>query len=332
MMPVFIHWRCEVRIRLTLAVIFLSLLLHGGAAAQAWPERSVRFVVGFAAGGPTDLAARTFAAKMSEVWGQQMVVENRGGAGGMVAAEAVSKAAGDGYTLLLCGIAHAISQGLYKKLPYDSKRDFAPVSMIGTTPNILVVNPAVPAKTLGEFISYLKANPGRANYGSSGIGASPHLTMELFKAAAGVELVHVPYKGSSMAMSDLYGGNIIAIFDNLPGQIGSVKSGKLRALGVTSAKRSALLPEVPTIAEGGLPGFEVVVWYGLCAPSATPRPLQAKIEADMIKAVGSADLQKRLFEQGVEAQPMSSVQFAAYVQAETEKWARAIKAAGIQQE
>ena len=320
------------KIRWLTAVLFLAAMVAGSARAQAWPERSVRFLVGFAAGGPTDLAARTFAAKMSETWGQQMVVENRGGAGGMIAAEAAAKSAGDGYTLLLCGIAHAISQGLYKKLPYDSKRDFAPISMIGTTPNILVVSPAVPAKNLAEFINYLKANPGRANYGSSGIGASPHLTMELFKVAAGVDLVHVPYKGSSMAMADLYAGNIMALFDNLPAQIGSVKSGKLRALGVTSAKRSALLPEVPTIAEAGLAGFEVVVWYGVCAPAATPRPVQAKIEADMVRAVGSADLQKRLFEQGVEAQPMSTAQFAAYMQAETDKWAKAIKGAGIQPE
>lgn len=314
------------------AAALLAISLAGPVHAQAWPERSVRFLVGFAAGGPTDLAARTFASKMSETWGQQMVVENRGGAGGMVAAEAAAKAAGDGYTLLLCGIAHAISQGLYKKLPYDSKRDFTPISMIGTTPNILVINPAVPARTVAEFIAFLKANPGRANYGSSGIGASPHLTMELFKAAAGVDLVHVPYKGSSMAMADLYAGNIVAIFDNLPAQIGPVKSGKLRALGVTSAKRSALLPEVPTIAEAGLPGFEVVVWYGVCAPAATPKAVQAKLEADIVRAVGSADLQKRLLDQGVEAQPMSAQQFAAYMQAETDKWARAIKGAGIQPE
>ena len=316
----------------TIAAALLALNPAGPVHAQAWPERSVRFLVGFAAGGPTDLAARTFASKMSETWGQQMVVENRGGAGGMVAAEAAAKAAGDGYTLLLCGIAHAISQGLYKKLPYDSKRDFAPISMIGTTPNILVINPAVPAKTVAEFIAFLKANPGRANYGSSGIGASPHLTMELFKAAAGVDLVHVPYKGSSMAMADLYAGNIVAIFDNLPAQIGPVKSGKLRALGVTSAKRSALLPEVPTIAEAGLPGFEVVVWYGVCAPAATPKALQAKLETDIVRALASADLQKRLLDHGVEAQPMSAPQFAAYMQAETDKWARAIKGAGIQQE
>ena len=316
----------------TIAAALLALNPAGPVHAQAWPERSVRFLVGFAAGGPTDLAARTFASKMSETWGQQMVVENRGGAGGMVASEAAAKAAGDGYTLLLCGIAHAISQGLYKKLPYDSKRDFAPISMIGTTPNILVINPAVPAKTVAEFIAFLKANPGRANYGSSGIGASPHLTMELFKAAAGVDLVHVPYKGSSMAMADLYAGNIVAIFDNLPAQIGPVKSGKLRALGVTSAKRSALLPEVPTIAEAGLPGFEVVVWYGVCAPAATPKALQAKLETDIVRALASADLQKRLLDHGVEAQPMSAPQFAAYMQAETDKWARAIKGAGIQQE
>jgi tripartite-type tricarboxylate transporter receptor subunit TctC len=317
---------------LSIGAALLGAVLALPVHAQAYPERSVRFLVGFAAGGPTDLAARTFAARMSEVWGQQLVVDNRGGAGGMVAAEAAAKSAGDGYTLLLCGIAHAISQGLYKKLPYDSKRDFVPIGMIGTTPNILVVNNSVPAKTLADFIAYLKANPGRANYGSSGIGASPHLTMELFKAAAGVDLVHVPYKGSSMAMADLYAGNITALFDNLPAQIGPVRSGKLRALGVTGAKRSALLPEVPTIAEAGLAGFEVVVWYGVCAPSATPKPVQARLEADVMRAVGSADLQKRLLEQGVEAQPMPAVQFGAYMQSEIDKWGRAIKAAGIQTE
>ena len=316
---------------LAIAALFCAGLA-GTAHAQTYPERPVRFLVGFAAGGPTDLAARSFAAKMSEVWGQQMVVENRGGAGGMVAAEALTKSAPDGYTLHLCGISHAITPGLYKKVPFDSIKDFAAVSMIGSTPNILMVSPSVPAKTLGEFIAYLKANPGKANYGSSGVGASPHLTMELFKIAAGVSLVHVPYKGSSAAMADLYGGNIAAIFDNLPAQIGPVKSGKLRALGVTSAKRSPLLPDVPTIAEGGLPGFEVVVWYGVCAPAATSKALLAKIEADTMKAVSSPDLQKRLFDQGVEALPMNSAQFGAYLQAETDKWAKAIKAAGIQPE
>lgn len=318
--------------RLAFTAALLSFALTGAADAQTYPERAVRFLVGFAAGGPTDIVARTYAAKMSELWGQQMVVENRGGAGGMLAAEALTKAAPDGYTLHLCGIAHAITPGLYKKVPFDSIKDFAAVSMIGSTPNILIISSSVPAKTLGEFIAYLKANPGKANYGSSGVGASPHLTMELFKLAAGVSLVHVPYKGSSAAMSDLYGGNIAAIFDNLPAHIGPVKSGKLRALGVTSAKRSPLLPDVPTITEGGLPGFEVVVWYGVCAPAATPKALLAKVEADTMKAVGSPDLQKRLFDQGVEAMPMNSLQFSVYMQAETDKWAKAIKAAGVQPE
>ena len=313
-----------------MAAVMLCASFAGTAQAQTYPDRAVRFLVGFAAGGPTDLTARTFAAKMSDLWGQQMVVENRGGAGGMVAAEALSKAAPDGYTLNLCGISHAITPGLRKSLPYDSIKDFAPVAMVGSTPNILMVGPSVPAKTLSEFIAYLKANPGKANYGSSGVGASPHLTMELFKLAAGVSLVHVPYKGSSAAIADLHGGSIAALFDNLPAQIGPVKSGKLRALGVTSAKRSPLLPEVPTIAEGGLPGFEVVVWYGVCAPAATPKALLAKIEADVMKAVSSPDLQKRLFDQGVEALPMNSARFSAFMHAEIDKWTKAIKSAGIQ--
>ena len=308
--------------------VVLALALMTAAHAQPYPNKPVRFLVGFAAGGPTDVAMRTFAAKMSEVWGQNLVVENHGGAGGIVAAEIAAKAPADGYTLLMCGLAHVISPALYRKLPFDHIRDFAPVSTIGTVPNILVVNLALPATTVGEFIAYAKANPGKINYGSSGVGASPHLTMELFRAMTGINVVHVPYKGSAPAMADLLGGHIAAMFDNLGGQVAAVKSGRVRALGITTAKRSAQLPEVPTIAESGVPGFEVMVWYGMCAPAAVPGSILAKLNADVLKALATADLQQRLTEQGIDAAPMTRQEFEAFIKSETVKWAKAVKDSG----
>ena len=306
----------------------LALALMTASNAQTYPNKPVRFLVGFAAGGPTDVAMRTFASKMSEIWGQNLVVENHGGAGGIVAAEIANKAQADGYTLLMCGLAHVISPALYKKLSFDHIRDFAPISTIGTVPNILVVNNSLPATTVGEFISYAKANPGKINYGSSGVGASPHLTMELFRAAAGINVVHVPYKGTGPAMADLLGGHVVAMFDNLGGQVAAVKSGRVRALGITTLKRSAQLPEVPTIAESGLPGFEVMVWYGMCAPAAVPEPVLAKLNADVLKALATSDLQQRLTEQGVDAAPMTRQAFTGFIKSETAKWAKAVKDSG----
>ena len=303
------------------------------AGAAEYPTKPVRIVVGLAAGGPTDVVVRIFAAKMSENWGQAMAVENRAGAGATISADVVAKSTADGYTLLNCNVAtHGISPSLYKNLPYDPVKDFAPLSLIGTTPNILVVNPSVPARSVSEFIALAKASPGKLYYGSSGVGASPHLTMELFKSQTGTDIVHVPYKGSSQVMPELLSGRLQAMFDNLPGQVAYVKSGKLRGLGITSAKRSALLPEVPTIAEAGVPGFEVTVWYGVCAPAATPQPILAKLSADIVKTLNMPDLRQRLLDNGVDAAPMSPEEFAALISAEMKKWAKAIKDAGIQPE
>ena len=303
------------------------------ASAAEYPIKPVRIVVGLAAGGPTDVVVRIFAARMSENWGQPMVVENRPGAGATISADVVAKSPADGYSLLNCNVAtHGISPSLYKNLPYDPVKDFAPISLIGTTPNILVVNPSVPAKSVSEFIALAKASPGKLYYGSSGVGASPHLTMELFKSQTGTDIVHVPFKGSSLVMPELLSGRIQAMFDNLPGQVAYVKSGKLRGLGVTSVKRSALLPEVPTIAESGVPGFEVTVWYGVCAPAATPQAILAKLNADIVKALNMPDLRQRLVDNGVDAAPMSAEEFAALISSEMKKWAKAIKDAGIQPE
>jgi len=249
---------------------------------QSYPSKPARMIVAFGAGATTDIVARIFANKLSEVWGQQLVVENRPGAGGVIGLESAARATPDGYTLVLCGINQAISAALYKKLPYDHLRDFAPVSLVATLPNILVVNSAVPARTVGEFVAYAKANPGKMKYASSGIGASPHLTMELFKTTSGINLVHVPYKTMAQGVTDLLGGHVDAAFNNLPTQLPNVRAGKMRALGVTSARRSEQLPDVPTIIESGYPDFEVTVWQGLCAPARICAPLWMRSFPDIL--------------------------------------------------
>lgn len=316
------------------ALVVVALLgAADGLHAQSYPVKPVRIVVGLAAGGPTDVVVRMFAAKLGEAWGQSVVVENRTGAGGTVSADAVAKAPADGYTLLNCSLAtHGIAPALYRSLPYDPVKGFAPISLIGTTPNILVAHPGVPARTVADLVALAKAAPGKLHYASSGVGASPHLTMELLKSRTGMAIVHVPFKGSSQAMPELYGGRIEVMFDNLPGQVPVVRSGKLRGLGVTSLKRSAQLPDVPTIAESGVPGFEVSVWYGLCATAGTPAPVLAKIHADTVAVLGSPDLRQRLVEGGVDPAPMAADAFAAFIAAELKKWAGVVKDAGIQPE
>ncbi|MGZ8155869.1 MAG: Bug family tripartite tricarboxylate transporter substrate binding protein [Burkholderiales bacterium] len=311
------------------ALAALALLLFATtAAAQDYPSKPVRFLVGLAPGGGTDIVARILASKLTETWGQQMIVENRTGAGGSIATDMVAKAAPDGHTLLLCNMAtHAIGPALHKKLPYDHIRDFAPISMVGTTPNILVVHPSMPVRTIKEFVALAKANPGKINYGSSGVGTALHLTMELFRTMTGIDVVHVPYKGGSTAGVDLMAGHIGAMFANLPTQLGAVKAGKVRALGVSSAKRHPLVPDVPAISES-VPGFEVTVWHGLCAPGAAPKAVVTKLNADVVKALSQPDVQRRLSENGVDAAPSSPEQFAAFIKKETAKWAKAVRDSG----
>ncbi len=316
-------------------VFALCAALSVGAASvahsQTYPSKSGRLLVGFAPGGGVDITARIVAAKLSEIWGQQLVVDNRAGAGGTIATEIAAHAPADGYTLLLCGIwSHGVAPSLYKTLGYDHIRDFAPVSLIGTTPNMLVVLPSFPAKSVSEFIAYVKANPGKVAVASPGAGSSPHMTLELFRLTTGTDFVHVPYKGGAPALADLLGGHIQAMFDNMSSQVATIKAGRTRVLAVTSSKRNAHFPEVATMIESGVP-IDVTVWYGLCAPAAVPKPILAKLNADLRKALSMTDVKQRLDENGVDAAPSTPAEFAALIKSETEKWAKVVRDARIQQ-
>jgi tripartite-type tricarboxylate transporter receptor subunit TctC len=317
---------------LRLAALLLALGAVGAAHAQTYPNKPVRLLVGFAPGGGVDVSARIVAAKLSELWGQPMIIDSRAGAGGTIATDMAAKAPADGYSLLFCGIwSHGVAPSLYKHLPYDHYRDFAPVSMVGTTPNVLVVNPAVPVKSVSEFIAYTKANNGKVIIASPGIGSSPHMTLELFRLTTGIEIVHVPYKGGAPALTDLLGGHIPAMFDNMSTQLSVMKAGRSRALAVTSPKRSAHLPDVPTMREAGVP-IEVTVWYGICAPAAVPKPVVAKLNADVNRVLNAADTQRRLLEVGVDAAPSTPQQFAAFIKSETDTWARVMREAKVPQQ
>jgi len=300
------------------------------ALAQAFPSRPVRFISPFPPGGAVDVITRITATGLQEALGQPVVVENRSGAGGTVGADAAARAPADGYTLFSGGIAtHGIAPALYSKLGYDAVRDFSPLSMIGTTPNVLIVNPSVQARSVGEFIALAKAAQRKLDYGSPGIGTSPQLSMELFKLMSGIELVHIPYKGNGPALADLLGGQLPVMFDNLPGAIGQIKAGRVRVLGVTSVARHPSLPDVPTIAESGLPGFEVVVWYAVFAAGTPPPEVLARLTAAANRAVNSPEVQKKLSETGVDPGASSPADLAMRVRTEMAKWAKVVKDAGL---
>jgi len=313
-----------------LAVGFgLSLGFAASAAADSWPDRPVRLVVGFTAGGGADIGARLFAAALTERLGQQVLVENRTGAGGLLATELVAHAAPDGYTLLACTIGHVLAPLLYKKLSVDPAKDFAPISATATLANILVVHNGLPIRTVGELIARAKAEPGKLSYGSSGVGGSLHLTMEVFKSMAGVDIVHVPYRGGAAALADVIAGHVDMMFGNATEQVAAVRSGQVRALGVSSATRHPMLPDVPTVAEAGVPGFDVVSWYGVCAPAAVPEPILDKLSADTIAALQSPEYRRRAAEQGIEPAPMTRAQYAAFLDAQSVKWTKAVRDAGL---
>ena len=310
-------------------LLALPLSLGAMVHAQNYPARPLRLIVPTAPGGGTDFTGRLVAAKLSETMGQQVVVENRGGGGGSVGADNAAKATADGYTLLLGSIAtHAVNPALYKKLPYDHLKDFAPVSLIGTVPNALVVHPSVPVKSMQEFITYAKANPGKINYGSSGVGSPPHLSMELLRSITGINLVHVPYKGAGPALADLLGGQVQAMCTSLAGLINFEKSGRVRALGVTTAKRNPQLPDVPTIVESGVPGYDVTIWYAVFAPVATPKAIVDKLNAEMVKALNSSEMKERMALQGMDPAPSTPAELTAFVKAESAKWAKVAKDSG----
>jgi tripartite-type tricarboxylate transporter receptor subunit TctC len=318
---------------LSFALILLCALcvLRGPSPsiAAGYPDKAVRIVVPYPPGAFNDTLARTLAQKLSASWGQPVIVENRPGGGTTIGTSIVAKAAPDGHTLLVASFAFAVNPALYPSLPYDSKRDFLPVVLAASTPNLLVVNPALATRTVSDFIVTARQKPGRLNYASAGNGSSNHLSMELFKKMAGVSLVHVPYKGSVPAVTDLIGGQVDAMFDNVPNVIQHVKSGRLRALAVSSAKRSPYLPDVPTVAEAGVPGFEVSVWFGILAPSGTPPPVIAKINAEVNKALGAADVQRLFEQQGVEARGGTAAQFGEMIRAQMAKWSAVVREAGV---
>jgi tripartite-type tricarboxylate transporter receptor subunit TctC len=303
--------------------------LAASAWAQAWPSKPIRYVVPFAPGGTTDILGRTIAERLAAVLGQPVVVENRPGAGGGVGAEMVAKSPGDGYTIMGGTIStHAINASLYKSLGYDPVRDFVPITLIARVPNMLVVNPSLPAKDVKELIALLKASPGKYSFASSGNGTSQHLSGELFKTMTGVEMQHIPYKGSPPALADVVGGQVAMTFDNITTAWPLAKGGKLRALAVTTAVRSSIAPDVPTLAEAGLAGYEVGSWQGVFAPAGTPPEIVKRLNAEIVKIINSPDVREKLVGLGAEPAPNTSEEFAALVKAEVAKWADVVKKSG----
>lgn len=298
-------------------------------AQAAYPTKPVTIVVPFAAGGTTDILARVIGQALNKELGQQVIVDNRAGAGGNIGAALAAKAPADGYTLFMGTVGtHAINQSLYKKLNFDPIKDFQPLTRVAMVPNLLVANPGKPYKTVKELIAYAKANPGKVNFGSSGSGSSIHLSGELFNSLAKVDMIHVPYKGSAPAVTDLVAGQIDIMFDNMPSAIQHVRSGRLKAIAVTTAKRSPELPDVPTIAEAGVPGYEATSWFGMFAPANTPAPVVAKLNAALVKVLANPETKKKLAEQGAEPYSEKPEQFAAFIAAETAKWSKVVKDSG----
>jgi tripartite-type tricarboxylate transporter receptor subunit TctC len=312
----------------------IGLALAGSAFAQgSYPARPVNMVVGFAPGGGTDITARTIAKKLSEYLGQNVVVENRAGAGGNIATEYVSKANADGYTILLGNVGSlAVAPHLISKLGYDPLRDFAPISMAVVFANVLVVHPSVQAKTLAEYVAEANSKLGGMPYGTSGVGGAGHLAGELFRMMAKVNLVHVPYKGGGPAMSDLLGGQVPSLFASAPSAVGPVKSGKIRALAVTSAKRSASFPDVPTIAESGYPGYEATNWYAYVAPVKTPKDVLERLNKEIVRTLTTPETRDQLLAHGEEPSPSTPDELARYMEREYKTWGKVVREANIQAE
>jgi tripartite-type tricarboxylate transporter receptor subunit TctC len=310
----------------------LSAIASAGAHAQAYPVKPVRLVVPFAPGGGTDIIARLLAQQLGDALGQPVVADNRGGAGSTLGTEIVAKAPADGYTLLLGNISLAFNAELYKKLSYSAIRDLAPISLVAVQPNIIVIHPSLPAKTVKEFIAVARANPGKYTYASAGTGSGTHLAGELLKMLAGIDLVHVPYKGTGPALNDLIGGQVQMMVSTFASALPHTKSGRLRALAVTSAKRSGAAPDVPTLIEAGVPDFEYSTWYGLLAPAGTRRDIVDKLNAAVLKVVARDELKQRFEGQGVEALSSSPAEFSKYLASETQKWGKVVKATGARPE
>jgi tripartite-type tricarboxylate transporter receptor subunit TctC len=319
-----------------LIAAILILAWSGAVLAQApaapYPVKPVRVIVGFPPGSGADITARVIGQKLGEAYGQQFVVDNRPGAGSNIAADLAAKAAPDGYTVFIGTVANTINATLYAKLPFDFARDFAPVALTTSAANVLVVHPSVAAQSVAELISLAKARPGQLNYGSAGTGTAPHLSAELFQSMAGIRLVHIPYKGSPLAVTDLIGGQIALMFSPASSVLAQIKSGRLRALAVTTAVRLPSLPELPTVAESGLPGFETVTWFGFVVPAATARDIVGKLNSEIVKVLAQPEIRRQFAAQGIDVIGGTPEQFAAYIRAEIAKWARVIKESGARAE
>ncbi len=315
--------------RSALATVLATAFAAPAVQAETYPGRPIRIVVGFPTGGAPDTLARIVSEKISPSWGQPVVVDNKPGAGGNIGAEAVARAPGDGYTLALGTVGtHSINGAVYSKLPYDMVKDFTPVILLATTPNVLVVHPGVPAKTTAELIALAKSKPGALTFGTPGIGTSPHVAGELFNTVAGVKITHVPYKGRAMAIPDLLGGHITMMFDNLPSALPVIKEGKLRALGVTSLKRSASAPDIPTLAEQGLSGFQADSWFAIFAPATTPKDVVAKLNTELNRIFTLPDVQAKLKTLGLDPVLGTPDALASFQKAEIAKWAKVVKDSG----
>jgi len=315
------------------AALVLAMLVSHAALAQAWPNRPVRLLVPFAAGaGTNDIMARLVGQHLGAGLGQPVVIENRPGAGGIAGTDAAAKAAPDGYTFLMTNVSLVTSAYLYARLPYDPQKDFIPVTLVATAPLMLVVHPSVAAKSVQELVALAKANPGRLSYGSGGVGSTPHLSGELFKSLAGIDALHVPYKGGAPALNDLVGGQLSFMIENVPGTMPFVKAGKLRALAITSAQRSPLDPALPTMAEADVPGYEVVGWNGLVAVAGTPPEIVARLQAEVGKVLRLPEVRERLAALGAEPVGSTPDEFGAFLRAEMTRWGRIIREKGIRSE
>jgi tripartite-type tricarboxylate transporter receptor subunit TctC len=317
------------RRRVVQAIALALTLSAGSAMAQAWPSKPITLVVPFPPGGTTDVLARTLGEKLTQSLGQTVIVENKPGAGATLGADYVAKSKPDGYTLLVGAVHHTIASSVYKKLPYDFQKDFAPITTIAMVPNVLVVNASTPVRTVAELVKLAKAEPGKLSYGSNGNGTAQHLIGTQFQNQTGTEIVHIPYKGSGPLASDLIGGQITMSFDTITPVLPHIKAGKLRPLAVTTARRSAALPDVPTLEEAGLKGFDIGTWFGVLAPAATPKDIVARLSTEMVKVIQSPEFRKRMDEIGAEPIGNSADQMAVQIKVETEKFGKLVKDAKV---
>ena len=316
-------------IRLLAAAALVALAPLAGIGAEPFPGKQVRFVVPYPPGGPLDTVARLLGQKVSASIKHPVVIDNVPGAGGNIGAGVVARAAPDGYTILMGAVAtHAINPTLYSTIPYNAEKDFLAVTQVASTPNVLVVNNAIEANSVAEFIKLAKSKPGKLNFGSGSTGSAGHLAGELFKTMAGVDMAHIPYKGAAGAMQDLIGGRVDLMFDNLASSLSQVKGGRVRALAVTTSKRTKLAPELPTIAESGLPGFDISTWFGIFVPAGTPRPVVDRLHAEFTRALAAPDVREKMLALGAEPVGSTPEQFAAYVKAEAAKYAKLVRTSG----